>query len=89
MSGRKTDKPSGRAAAVSAIKAGTADVLIRKDLDRATRDAYDGLALQRKAKAEGCRIVTTKGEARAARVSCRAHGKTRASHDLGVRARLE
>ena len=41
------------AAAVAAIKAGIADVLILKDLDRATRDAYDGLALQREAKAEG------------------------------------
>ena len=39
--------------AVPAIKAAIADVLILKDLDRATRDAYDGLALQREAKAEG------------------------------------
>jgi len=48
-------------------------VLILNDLDRATRDAYDGLALQPEAKAEGWRIVTTKGEAPAARVSCDAH----------------
>ena len=52
MSGRQTDKLGGRAAAVAAIKAGIADVLILKGLDRATRDAYDGLALQREAKAE-------------------------------------
>jgi hypothetical protein len=66
MSGCQTDKLCGRAAADAAIKAGIADVLILKDLDRATRDAYDGLALQREANAEGWRIVTTKGEARAA-----------------------
>lgn len=77
MSDRQTDKLCGRAAAVAAIKAGIADVLILKDLDRATRDAYDGLALQREAKAEGWRIVTTKGEARAASVSRDAHAQKR------------
>ncbi|QZY45074.1 MULTISPECIES: recombinase family protein [Mycolicibacterium] len=62
MSGRRTDRLYGRAAAVAAIKAGLADVLVLKDFDRATRDAYDGLTLQREAQAEGWRIVTTKGE---------------------------
>lgn len=62
MSGRKTDRLHGRAAAVAAIKAGLADVLVLKDFDRATRDAEDGLRLKREAKDEGWRIVTTKGE---------------------------
>lgn len=62
MSGKKTDKLYGRAAALAAIKARIADVLVLRDFDRATRDAYDGLGLQREAKDEGWRIVTTKGE---------------------------
>jgi DNA invertase Pin-like site-specific DNA recombinase len=62
MSGRKTDMLYGRAAAVAAIRAGLADVLVLKDLDRATRDALDGLQLQREAQQQGWRIVTTKGE---------------------------
>lgn len=66
MSGRRTDKLYGRAAAVAAIKAGIADVLVLKELDRATRDTSDGLSLMREAKAEGWRVVTTKGEDSAA-----------------------
>lgn len=66
MSGRKADKLYGRAAAIAAIKAGLADVLVLKDFDRATRDPLDGLTLQREAKAEGWRIITTKGEDTAA-----------------------
>ena len=66
MSGRQTDKLRGRAVVAAVIKAGVADLLILKDLDRATRDAYDGLALQRETKPEGWRTVTTKGDARAA-----------------------
>lgn len=62
MSGRKADKLYGRTAAIAAIKAGLADVLVLKDFDRATRDAYDGLSLQRQAQDGGWRIVTTKGE---------------------------
>ena len=62
MSGRKTDKLYGRAAALAAIKAGLADVLVLKDFDRATRDTRDGLDLMLNAKAEGWRVLTTKGE---------------------------
>jgi hypothetical protein len=36
MSGRQTHKLCGRAAALAAIKAGITDVVILKDLDRAT-----------------------------------------------------
>jgi DNA invertase Pin-like site-specific DNA recombinase len=66
MSGRKTDKLYGRAAAVAAIKAGIADVLLLNALDRATRDTLDGLQLMKTAKDEGWRIVTVKGEDSAA-----------------------
>jgi DNA invertase Pin-like site-specific DNA recombinase len=62
MSGRKTDKLYGRAAAIAAIKAGIADVLVLKDFDRASRDVEDSLRLKREAHDEGWRIVTTKGE---------------------------
>lgn len=62
MSGRKTDKLYGRAAAVAAIQAGIADVLLLNALDRATRDTLDGLALMKTAQDEGWRIVTIKGE---------------------------
>ena len=62
MSGRKTSKLYGRAAAVAAIRAGLADVLVLKDFDRATRDARDGLGLMQAAKDEGWRVLTTKGD---------------------------
>jgi hypothetical protein len=72
----QTDELCGRAATVAANKAGIADVLLLKDLDRAIRDAYDGLALQREPKAEGSRIVTARGEACAASESWDAHTHT-------------
>ena len=62
MSGRKTDRLYGRAAAVAAIRNGVADVLVLKELDRATRDTRDGLDLMLNAKDEGWRIVAVKGE---------------------------
>jgi DNA invertase Pin-like site-specific DNA recombinase len=62
MSGRRTDKLFGRAAALAAIRSGVADVLVLKDLDRATRDTRDGLDLMLNAKSEGWRIVTTNGD---------------------------
>lgn len=62
MSGSKAAKLHGRAAAVAAIRAGIADVLVLRALDRATRDTRDGLALMHEAQCEGWRVVTTKGE---------------------------
>lgn len=62
MSGRRTDRLHGRAAALAAIRNGVADVLVLKDLDRATRDTRDGLDLMLNAKSEGWRIVTTNGD---------------------------
>ncbi len=62
MSGRRTSRLYGRAAAIAAIQAGLADVLVLKDFDRATRDTRDGLDLMKTAKDEGWRVLTTKGE---------------------------
>ena len=45
MSGNKNDKMYGRIAAVAAIRAGIANVLIVNALDRASRNALDGLTL--------------------------------------------
>jgi hypothetical protein len=49
------------------------------------------LALQREVKAEGWRIVTTEGEARAASVSCdaRAQNESTAVTSIGIRTRHE
>jgi DNA invertase Pin-like site-specific DNA recombinase len=61
MSGRKTDKLYGRAAAIAAIKAGIADVLLLNALDRATRDTLDGLALMKTAQDEGWQVIALDG----------------------------
>ncbi|RIR68162.1 recombinase family protein [Mycobacteroides abscessus] len=61
MSTRKTDKMYGRAAALSAIRAGIANVLVINDLDRASRSTLDGLTLVRDAQAEGWRVLSLDG----------------------------
>ncbi len=62
MSGKKTDRLYGRAAAIAAIRNHVGDVLLISAVDRATRDTLDGLGLLLNAKDEGWRIVTVKGE---------------------------
>jgi DNA invertase Pin-like site-specific DNA recombinase len=61
MSGRKTDKLYGRAAAVAAIRAGLANVLLINALDRASRSTLDGLTLIKDAQVEGWRVLSLDG----------------------------
>ena len=61
MSGRKSDKLYGRAAAIAAIRAGLASVLIVNAMDRASRSALDGLQVIKDAQAEGWRVLSLDG----------------------------
>jgi DNA invertase Pin-like site-specific DNA recombinase len=61
MSGKKTDKLYGRIAAITAIRAGIANVLVVNTLDRSSRSMADGAKLVADAKAEGWRIVGIDG----------------------------
>ncbi|CAM4297709.1 Transposon Tn3 resolvase [Mycobacterium basiliense] len=61
MSGKKTHKLYGRAAAVAAIRAGLANVLLVNALDRASRSTLDGLQLVKDAQDEGWRVLSLDG----------------------------
>lgn len=61
MSGSKSTKLYGRAAAVAAIRAGLANVLLVNALDRASRSTLDGLQLVKDAQDEGWRVLSLDG----------------------------